>query len=77
MYKREKEGRLVGSVSRASDFGSGHDLAVHEFDPTSGSLTALSTEPTSDPLSPSRCLSPTCALSLSLSVSLSPSKINI
>ena len=26
-------GRLGGSLSWASDFGSGHDLTVHEFEP--------------------------------------------
>ena len=30
------KGRLGGSVSRASDFGSGHDLAVREFEPRVG-----------------------------------------
>ena len=35
-----------------SDFGSGHDLAVHEFEPLVG-LTTLSAEPSWDPLSPS------------------------
>ena len=29
----EKEGRLSGSVSWASDFSSGHDLMVYEFVP--------------------------------------------
>ena len=29
----KKLGRLGGSVSWASDFGSGHDLAVREFEP--------------------------------------------
>ena len=33
-----------------SDFGSGHDLAVHEFEPYIG-LCAVSAEPTSDLLS--------------------------
>ena len=60
-----KLGRLGGSVSLASNFSSGHDLTVHEFEPCIG-LAAVSTEPASDPLSPfslphprSRCLSHT------------------
>ena len=37
-----------------SDFGSGHDLAVREFEPPQGSvLTAQSLEPASDSVSPS------------------------
>ena len=51
----QQEGRLGGSVG--SDFGSGHDLAVCEFEPHMG-LAALSAEPASDPLSPSLCSSP-------------------
>ena len=31
--KSKKQGRLGGSVGQASDFGSGHDLTVHEFEP--------------------------------------------
>ena len=31
-------GRLGGSVVRVSDFSSGHDLAVHEFEPHIGPL---------------------------------------
>ena len=42
-------GRLGGSVGWASDFGSGHDLMVHEFEPYIG-LSAVSIEHTSDPL---------------------------
>ena len=45
-------GRLGGSVGRASDFSSGHDLTVHEFKPPIG-LSAVSVEAASDPLSPS------------------------
>ena len=41
---------LGGSVSKVSDFSSGHDLAVPEFEPHFG-LSAVSTEPASDPLS--------------------------
>ena len=43
------KGRLGGSVGWVPDFGSGGDLMVHEFEPRIG-LTAVSTEPTSDPL---------------------------
>ena len=64
------EGRLGGSVSWASDFGSGHDLAVCEFEPRIG-LCAQSLEPVSDSVSPSLSAPP---YSLALSVSLS--KIN-
>ena len=46
------------------DFSSGHDLTVHEFEPHIG-LSAVSTEPPSDPLSLS--LSATSLLMLSLS----------
>ena len=37
-------GRLGGSVGWASDFGSGHDLTVREFEPRVG-LCADSSEP--------------------------------
>ena len=53
-------GHLGGSVGRASDFGSGHDLAVREFEPHVG-LTAVGAASTSDPLSSSFCPSPACA----------------
>ena len=47
-------GRLGGSVGRAADFGSGHDLTVREFEPALGSvLTAQSLEPVLDSVSPS------------------------
>ena len=49
------EGPLGGSVGYASDFGSGHDLMAHEFKPHVG-VTAVSTEPAWDPLSPSLSL---------------------
>ena len=48
-----------GSAGRASDFGSGHDLVVREFEPRVG-LCAGSEEPALDPLPPPllvRCLS--------------------
>ena len=64
------EGHLGGSVGEASDFSSDRDLMVHEFEPRIR-LCAASTEPASDPLSPS--LSAPCLLALSLSFCL---KIN-
>ena len=60
-------GRLGGSVSQASDFGSGPDLLVCEFEPHI-ELSAVSAEPTSDPLSLSFCLSQTPSLSVCLSL---------
>ena len=42
--KTEVEGCLGGSVGGESDFGSGHDLAVNEFEPLVG-LCADSSEP--------------------------------
>ena len=58
-------GHLGGSVAYASHFGSGHDLAVWEFEPRVG-LAAVSTEPASGPLSPSLSAPPPLELSLSL-----------
>ena len=47
-------GHLGGSVGWASNFGSGHDLAVQNSRPMSGSvLTAQSLEPASNSVSPS------------------------
>ena len=46
------EGCLGGSVGWASDFSSGHDLTAHELEPHIG-LSALSTEPAPDHVSPS------------------------
>ena len=58
------EGHLGGSVSWASDFSSGHDLMIHEFEPRVG-LSAGSAEPAWDSLPPlSLCPSPACAFSL-------------
>ena len=48
------------------DFGSGHDLMVHEFQPHGG-LCADDADPTWDSLSPSLSTSPLLILSLSLS----------
>ena len=59
-------GRLGGSVGWASDFGSGHDLAVRGFEPRVG-LCADSSEPASDSVSPSLSASALLALYLSLS----------
>ena len=70
--KNQAKGLLGGSDGSASDFGSGHDLKVCEFEPCIG-LSAVSAEPTSDPLSPSLFVPPR---SLPLSSSLSFSKIN-
>ena len=64
------EGRL-GAQSmkhRSLDFGSGHDLTVHEFEP-SVELLAVIAEPASDPLSTSLCPSPARVRALSLSLS--------
>ena len=60
-----------------SDFGSGHDLMVREFEPPplGSALTARSLEPVSDSVSPSLSAPPLLALSLSLS--LTKIKINI
>ena len=44
-------GCLGGSVGKADNFGSGHDLPVREFEPRMG-LAAVSSEPALDPLSP-------------------------
>ena len=68
-FKKAFLGRLGGSVGWASDFGSGHDLAVCEFEPASGSvLTAQSLEPASDSVPPS--LSAPSPLGFCLSLSL-------
>ena len=71
MYKMCKMlGHLGGSVGLASDFGSGHDLTVCEFEPRVGLCAdTWSLEPASDPVSPSLSAPPLLALSLSLSLS--------
>ena len=53
----------------ATDFGSGHDLAVCEFEPRVGALvpTARSLEPASDSVSPFLSAPPLLLLSLCLS----------
>ena len=66
-------GLLGGSVGRAPDFGSGHDLTAREFEPHMG-LHADGSEPGACfrfCVSLSLCPSPTHAQSLSLSLSLS------
>ena len=58
---------VAQSVKRpALGFGSAHDLTVCEFEPCIG-LSAVSAEPTSDPLSPSLLAPPLLILSPSLS----------
>ncbi|XP_053060453.1 mediator of RNA polymerase II transcription subunit 27 isoform X2 [Acinonyx jubatus] len=59
-------GRLGGSVGEASDFGSGHDLAVRGFEPHVG-LCADSLAPASDSVSPSLSAPPPLTLCLPLS----------
>ena len=67
------QGRLGGSVSSASNFGSGHDLTVCEFEPRVGLvLTAQSLEPVSDSVPPSLSAPPPLVLQF-----LSLSKIDI
>ena len=67
--KQWEGGRLGGSVGEASDFGSGHDLTVREFEPRVGSgLMAQSLEPASYSVSPSLSAPPPFMLSLSLSL---------
>ena len=62
--RASRPGHLSGSVSWASDFGSGHDLMVHEFKLHIG-LIAVNTEPALDPLSPSLSLSHSRSVCLS------------
>ena len=66
-WKRWVEGRLGGSVSWASNFSSGHDLTVPEFEPCIG-LCAVSAEPALDPLTPSLSAPHPFACSLSPSL---------
>ena len=62
---------MAQSVKRLTlGFGSGHDLMVHyEFKPCIG-LSAVSSEPASDPLSPSLSVPPLVILSLPLSLKI-------
>ena len=63
-------GRLGDPVGEASDFGSSHDIAVHEFKPHIGVCAdARSLEPASDSVSPFLSLPPTPVHALSLSLS--------
>ena len=57
---QNETGHLGGSVSRAGNFGSSHDLTVQEFK-LHVELAAVNTEPTSDSPSFSLCPSPACA----------------
>ena len=59
---------------RLSDFDSGHDLTVHEFEPRVR-LSADGEEPAWDSLSLSLCPCPAGALSLSVSLSLKINKL--
>ena len=56
LLKSAMQGHVGGSVGWASDFGSGHNLMVLEFEPRIR-LCAVSSQPASDPLSPSLSLS--------------------
>ena len=70
-------GRLGGSVGYASDFGSGHDLVVREFELHVGLCAdSQSLETASDSVSPSLSGPSPLELCLCLSLSLSLSKIN-
>ena len=66
---------MCASISCASDFSSGYDLTVHEFEPHVG-LATVSTEPSLDPLSPSFSVPPPFMHTLSLFPSLSKENIN-
>ena len=71
-FQRNLQGRLGGSVGWAADLGSGHDLAVREFEPRVG-LCADSSEPGA---CFRFCVSLSLTLPRSCSASLSVSKIN-
>ena len=58
------KGHLGGSDGWASNFGSGHDLSVHEFKPHIR-LSAVSAEPASDSLFSSLSAPPLLVFSLS------------
>ena len=67
---------VAQSVKRPTlDFGSGHNLTVHEFEPRTG-LCADSGEPVWDAVSPGLSAPPPPPLMLMLSLSLPLSKIN-
>ena len=66
----KKLGRLGGPVGSVSDYGSGHDLTVGEFQPPSGwVLTAQSPKPAGDPASPSLTAPPPLVRARSISLS--------
>ena len=68
ILKEEFLGCLGGLVSWASNFGSGHDLTVREFEPCIG-LCADSSEPASDSVSHSFSAPPSLMFCLSISLS--------
>ena len=66
-----QEGRVGGSVGEVSDFGSGHDVTVRDFEPHMG-LSVVSAQ------GPFQILCPPVSLPLPrLLLTLSPSKVNI
>ena len=65
MLSKEPPGWLSQLSIPTSDFGSGHDLAVHELEPHTG-LWADSAEPAWDSLSPSLSLCPSLTRAWSL-----------
>ena len=68
LQKGDSQGGLGGSVGKAADFGSGHDLAVREFEPRVGLCDDSSEPGACFPfcVSLSLCPSPVHALSLSV-----------
>ena len=70
LKRKEIVGHLGGSAGQVSNFGSGHDLTVHGFEPRI-KLCADSLEPALDSVSPSLSALPPLVVCLSLSFSLS------
>ena len=66
-------GRLGGSIGWASDFGSGHDHMVCEFEPRIR-FCADSLEPASESVSPSLSAPPQLVLCLSVSQKINKCK---
>ena len=62
---KKRGGRLGGSAGEGSDFGSGDDLVVREFEPCLG-LCADSSEPASESVSPSLSAPPPLTRCVSL-----------